>query len=470
MAMQVSFGPVPPGNHVPGVVRAVLDRLESQLRYILESKGIHLVSALNPPSGLLDLFVTTLGANTLEDFCYAYGPFAAKIDAGNAITMEEVEAFLTTFAAQLTWVHAAGNDAVLAAHKTRVCGRILLVLKLAANQYRPGENRAPDEPMETACKETCTKQYEFLYGEPVRPNDLPSLSVLGQMHNGIKGNFLAIPLKRLFTMNDELRGGGQAPHYQLVDPATGAYAKKEKSMRFRNSEAVLDAIKTFVLGLVFVCSIAMAPAGDWLGDAYTGIVRGVRYQFSRAGGRKWIEFWEKVARRMPNDADAIVRLEYMVRSTWTDTFANSVQLESCMLHSIRDHAGEVWAEVGVISSAKKRKADDAARNPSQHQLRKGGLGAGRDVTDLTQPGAGWTKDKNYVKAKDANGFDPRLKTYNGDSPKVCKAHNDKRDGECKYGAKCKFAHKCDVLLADGKPCLSTTHCRLGHVAELGYPS
>jgi len=80
------------------------------------------------------------------------------------------------------------------------------------------------------------------------------------------------------------------------------------------------------------------------------------------------------------------------------------------------------------------------------------------------PGGGGTSGLSpFAFAKKAKGFIPNIRTAqkNAAGKSLCKSYNDRRNGECKFGANCKFKHQCDVLV-DGKACGATDHCRLTH--------
>ena len=84
----------------------------------------------------------------------------------------------------------------------------------------------------------------------------------------------------------------------------------------------------------------------------------------------------------------------------------------------------------------------------------------RDARALGGGGDGKTP---FDFAKKAKGFIPTIRTAqkNAAGEGLCKAYNDRRNGDCKFGANCKFKHQCDVLV-NGTACGAEDHCRLTH--------
>jgi len=61
---------------------------------------------------------------------------------------------------------------------------------------------------------------------------------------------------------------------------------------------------------------------------------------------------------------------------------------------------------------------------------------------------------------------PKLAGLDAAKPRFCQYFNTGQT--CSYGANCKRAHLCDILLADKSVCCAA-HSRKGHVDALGLP-
>ena len=194
---------------------------------------------------------------------------------------------------------------------------------------------------------------------------------------------------------------------------------------------------------VFVSVMAPAPPAQWSGDPEEGVVAGKRLQLSRQGAARYIYFWrETVMRRAPDSVDKLLALERDMRKQWADPFRRFRQLQCCILDSIHNYQGVVFASLAYIP-----------RNPDDKGSR------GKDVAK------GGPKDFSKLPGFDAN--QPTAKKTS-EGKLVCKHFNI--PAGCTFGSACKFEHACDVRMPDGSACGSKQHNRLGHKAAQGTAS
>ena len=140
-------------------------------------------------------------------------------------------------------------------------------------------------------------------------------------------------------------------------------------------------------------------------------------------------------------------LEQRVRALWPDFRAEGYSLASCMYLSLDQMRGEIYSFVP----------------PQKRQHVQPSLTGGPKPLpspDHKRPGS-----ERFEKAKASFGFVEGVRTARSleDGKLICKHYNDRRNNtDCPYGARCSFAHACDVIV-DGKVCGSRDHHRLTHV-------
>ena len=130
--------------------------------------------------------------------------------------------------------------------------------------------------------------------------------------------------------------------------------------------------------------------------------------------------------------------------SWTDPFRKFTQLQSCVRLSITEFRGEIRASLV----------------PKQFSPPHRQQGGGR------QPGGG--PPQPGFAAKDFSkipGFDPEIQTVKNDAggKGICKQY---QVGKCAFGAKCRWAHVCDVMMEGNQAC-GASHTRQGHFAATG---
>ena len=91
--------------------------------------------------------------------------------------------------------------------------------------------------------------------------------------------------------------------------------------------------------------------------------------------------------------------------------------------------------------------------------RKQTPGGGKQGGGPPQPGFA-AKDFSKIP-----GFDPEIQTVKNDAggKGICKQY---QVGKCAFGAKCRWAHVCDVMMEGNQAC-GASHTRQGHFAATG---
>jgi len=447
---------------VKDAVRGVVDKLDPAMREQVVSGGLHDVSCLTDPHGLITYLVDNVEATDFDKLVYHDTRISAYVGQSAQPSGDDVKGMLEDMG--LGW-SSYGNDEHLRIHTMRVGGRFMRLVHHALQKVTLGGGEDIEEdadtPINKAERINCADEYTMIYGEEVILSSLAHGGLLGKLYRGLSSAFPSIQLKHVFSQSDLSRG----EHDRLMVFEKGGFTERRKTIRFPKVDFVMRAIRLLMNSIVFVSSTSFAEHPDWKGEAWHGVVARKRRQFSRAGAAHYIAFWDEYKHLYEAFPDRMVTMEYRVRQTWGDPFSRKVQLESCMRQSIADWRGTVESDARDAASKKRPNPTTTTNiNPikRQTQITKNGPG-----TTQAQPGS--LKSAGYDKAKGQTGFDPKLSTVPKiGNDRVCKPWNQTAGKVCNYPG-CTFKHACDVKLADGTPCGDLQHNRLGHVAAVGYP-
>ena len=421
---------------------AALNALPGGLGESVRTAGLFRIDKLNPPNGVL-LFLASLSVCTFPQLIYAYGPFAALKDPGATLPSNDVvRTWLETDAdASFSWV--AVDADVLAVHKERVVGRILMVLADArAFVQAPVTPQEDDEaPISVATKSSCERAVAAIYGAALLPSNLPMPNTLGKIWRGMTSIMFVFRLTNILAQNEN---GGEDT-YELAE---GGIRKKRKKVRISGMTDFLFRLQLLMNGFVFVGVAFAAPITEFGGDASHGLAAGKRYQFSRVDKEYYIEFWYKVAQRFEGAVEKAISFENQVRQLVPNFQAEGYSLASALRLALAEKRTEIC---GWVRPAKPTPVPPTVTSP-----RGGG--------HVQPPPSGSVGQQRFDKAKGAAGFDPNKRTgsHTADGRQICKHFNDRRNNtECPFGQNCRFEHCCDVLV-NGKCCEARDHHRLTH--------
>lgn len=446
----LSFGGVPDAE-----TESLLGKLEGEFASEFKSAGLHSVSAIDPPHGILEALVEDYGVFDSNDFLYSDSQLAACIGTSNKPSAEDVQKYLTALclvSAKFAW---NAGEPVLSAHKSRVGARVLKLTNWALSQTADS-NQADDsdDPISAASQDSCEKAWLKKYGEPILPSQLASSSVLGRIHRGINGGgaFPLIDLRKV-VKQDSTASHDSNPGYVLEGAQRGnlAVKRKERTSKVGCMSDFFEHLSVLLTSIAFCAVNSPAPTDAWSGDPRFGEVQGVRLQFSRAGKAFYMQFWRTVLRGVQDrHVDKVVQVEMAMRRTWINNFRSKVSLESCMRSSIVNETGAAKFEIEVL----RRKGDHFQPSGPASPFRPAGSGGGSGGSTTRNGGAGARQ----------LGYDTELTTAQtlADGTRVCKPYNDGR--VCAFAntpGGCRFKHVCDVVLVGGGVC-GGQHKRIEH--------
>jgi hypothetical protein len=306
----------------------------------------------------------------------------------------------------------------------------MLIVHRAIEVVRGGSAEVVEEgaPISVMVSDSCEAKYEALYGEILDASLLGNVKLLGSLSRGINTrNLPTVDLAKVFSQCEDKSTSEES----FVFDGQGNLKKKQRTSRMGSHAAFLARLNLFMSSLVFVSVMAPAPAEKWSGDPNEGVIKGKRYQLTRLGAQRYVSFWtETVMHKGAETIDKVIALEKDMRSKWVDPFRRYRSLQCCILDSIRDYQGVVFARL-------------AFQRPQPLSPKTGAKNGPKDFSKLP-------------------GFDPDQPTarVTAGGKQVCKHFNVEKG--CNFGPNCKFEHVCDVRGQNGKACGSKTHIRIGH--------
>ena len=418
-----------------------LDLFDASLRSLLIRSKVYNISAITPTSGILDTFIN-LDALSAHGVVYSTSYFATKAGEGYP-TDESMKCFMLEHGiTNFSWDNAM-NAALLAADQSRVYGRCMMVVHYCVDACRQVSvtSEVEDLPLSSAQQESCEDRYKQLYGEQVDASQLGSVMLLGKLSRGMATRSLpAIQLSAVFAQDDD-RARVEDSH---LDPSTMRITKKQKTVRIPTIPVFLEKLEILMLSYVFVSTLSLAPFPKWAGGQDEGVLKGARIQLTRQGAMPYIAYWKEQAKNPHATVDKLIGLEARVRKSWTDPFRKFTQLQSCVRLSITEFRGEIRASL-------------VPKQFSPPHRQQGG--GGKQGGGPPQPGFA-AKDFSKIP-----GFDPEIQTVKNDAggKGICKQY---QVGKCAFGAKCRWAHVCDVMMEGNQAC-GASHTRQGHFAATG---
>ena len=431
---------------------AVLAKLPPRLKHIIIGTGLHGVSALDPKDEFILQLVSDLGVMTEEDFLYVDPEFveAAAASASRHPPIAKVQAFISSMS--LSW---RNGGAQLAEDSKQLCGRFMRAYKDVYKYKDTPDGTNPEgEDMDTRTENNLSAQFKAMYGQDVVVGELASSAICNSINKQFATGFIVDDMKSMVPRSEPRRG----KEMLAFDLRSGmGKAVNTTSKGIGSVEDFHLRVHTYCYSLIYVSCGHVAPTDDWDGKACHGVVRDVRYQFSRTGAEFYEKFWLRHMNKFRSHVNELVRLESAMRSAWVNKYGTEkMSLECAMRESMSENARD------TISWSPKRDRD--WEEPPESPWRGGaGKGKGND-------NGGKGKGKGDVKGKGRDisqlpGFRVGVRPFRGsvDGKEFCMPYN--RGQQCWFAANCSKWHRCNAMKPDGSACNSTDHSFQEHPVD-----
>lgn len=433
-------------NPVTAAETAAISRFSGEVSSLLLSIGLFRIeNCFNNSDALIRFFTahSAFGAQAILHLDARVAQYALATEG--APTAADVLAYLesdlnTTF----TW-NNANNAAQLAIDKNRVAGRLMMLLIEAIRFVRRPDvtDAGDDDRLLSIQNESCAQANKRIYGFSFFPSQMPTTNILGKFYRGYStGTFPVVSVDKIFAQNEQAAN----EKYQF-DAASNTFAKKRPNARIGNPSDFMHKLEIRCNGLAFVGCVFIVDDATWSGCTAVAKVGTSYCQYTRRDSEKYLEAWRPYVSKFANNIDFLVRLEYKIMKQVPDMMADKVRLGQAQMDAFAMFRGE-------IATYQPRSNPNPNPSPRAPKAPRAGPNGGDPPKAPESP---------YAIARRNPDFNERARTAekNENGELLCKRHNDRRDGDCKYGNNCKFKHQCDVLV-DGKACGSTTHCRKTH--------
>jgi len=153
---------------VKDAVRGVVDKLDPAMREQVVSGGLHDVSCLTDPHGLITYLVDNVEATDFDKLVYHDTRIYAYVGQSAQPSGDDVKGILEDMG--LGW-SSYGNDEHLRVHAMRVGGRFLRLVHHALQKVTLGGGEDVEEdadtPINKAERINCADEYTMIYGEEV---------------------------------------------------------------------------------------------------------------------------------------------------------------------------------------------------------------------------------------------------------------------------------------------------------------
>ena len=435
-----------------------LDQMRPDLRQVLVKVGLHHVAALVPRHGLISALIKH-GITDVKEFCYMDPQFPeeAVADALGHPKSASMSAYVTGLGGDLSWVNGGQQ---LQADVRAVVGRMLRAYADAfkADRKGPVSGAGIDaDEMDSGTAESISATFRSVYGHKVLVGRLASKSICNSIHRQLSTGMVVDDLKTMIARED-VRSGRPTMETDIVSGTQQIKNVQKKGIG--DTETFLDRLNVYLDTLVFVAVVHPAPATEWRGDPEVGVMRGVRYQFTRMDADAYFKFWSKHARKFSSNISALVEMESQVRSQWVTmcgTQQKTVAVAAAESVEKHGHRAEGWKPA-------RPRDEDAHGSPWKRGKHGDGKGGGKGGAQEWQQGysGGKGKGKGAVDVSKLPGFVPGFRPFTGEfeGKRFCPFFN--RGAECWNAANCPKWHRCDVILQSGQPCNSQDHSRQGH--------
>ena len=388
------------------------------------------------------------GCTTPREVLYFDARIAQHAGATTEPSAADAISFLAADAgANLTW-NNAGDAPQLLIDQNRVAGRVLLLFSdLLSIVRQPAAADVDDDRVSLLQNQnaSCSAANLRFYGTVFSPSELPVNNILGKIYRGfVSGMIPIIPLDKIVAQNEV--SSAEKFHF---DVAAGVFAKKRSAAKISSMSDFLFRLSMRNNGMAYIGIVFTVDEAVWGGclpASKVGPHPGTCVQFTRRDGARYLECWRPYLAKFENNLEHLVRFDYKIQRLVPDMFAERVRYGSALVDAFNVMRGEI-----ATFTPRKRGGPPGLTGQTGQTGGGGGGGGGGD---------GKTP---FDFAKKAKGFIPTIRTAqkNAAGEGLCKAYNDRRNGDCKFGANCKFKHQCDVLV-NGTACGAEDHCRLTH--------
>lgn len=310
--------------------------------------------------------------------------------------------------------------------------------------------------MDARTETNLAAQYRSMYGQDVVIGDLASSSICNSINKQFGTGFVVDDMKSMIPRSEPKKG----THMLAFDLKSGAgKAMNTNSKGIGSVEDFHLRIKTYMRSLVYVSCGHVAPVDQWSGKACYGVVRDVRYQFSKGGAEFYEAFWAKHMHKFRSHLSELIGLEAAMRSQWVNKYGTEkMSLECAMREAMSENQrdtiswtpkrGREWEEppASPFSGGRGKESGGGGKGEGGKGGGKGGgggRGSGRDISQLP-------------------GFRVGIRPYKGmvDGKEFCMPFN--RGQSCWFGDACRKWHKCNATMPDGTACNSTEHSFQAH--------
>ena len=369
----------------------------------------------------------------------------------------------------VTWKRAAGpqllKDQLLVSMRVALFYKSMVKL-LKAREGGGADGADPsdvDTPIDPFSSKTFASAFLATNDRVVEHSLLAPQNVQGAIKRQFEsGVFLDISLK-LVILNKE--ASVRSAQQQMVTDLKSGNTKVVNKSAISEVKSVLDA--TFRLMAVsytrvFIGGTFFAPPASFPGADALGVVKGQRYHYCMQAHESYCALVIEVAGILySNLGEFIYRFSTLHKRTHTMCQTQAVSFAHGQRETMKDMFSFMRALQPRVVQAFQQSHVQVVKEGSPKQL--AGPGGGKRSYDEIAQLPGFIKGiRTFGGGKDC----PKLIGIEAAKPRFCQFFT--LGQTCQYGASCKRAHLCDVLLADKSVC-GAAHSRQGHVDTHGLP-
>ena len=275
------------------------------------------------------------------------------------------------------------------------------------------------------------------------------------------GVFVEVSLKMVIIFRE---ASVRQAHQMVTDIKTGNTKVVGKSA-MSDVKSIMDAVFRLLCvsyTRVFIGGTFPAAVINYPGPAMVGVVKGIRYQFCMQSHEAYCSLVMEVATILNGNLG-----EFLYRfSTFHKRIFQMIQTQQMSYaHGQLEAMKDMFA---FMRQAQPRQAQHPSPViaqpvvPGAEAKIVGGSGGKRSFDEISAL-PGFIKG---IRTFGATKECPKLAALDAAKARFCQHFNTGQI--CSYGANCKRAHLCDILLADKSVCCAA-HSRKGHVDALGLP-
>ena len=380
---------------------------------------------------------------------------------------DEVLHFLVSLG--VTWKNALGTqqikkDQLLVAMRIGLFyKKMVAVLKARESGAADGADPSDfDTPLDQFSSKTLAAAFVASNDRMVEHSMLAPQNIQGAIKRQFEsGVFVEISLKMVIIFRE---ASVRQQNQMVMDLKTGNTKVVGKSA-VSDIKSMMDAAFRLICvsyTRVFIGGTFPAPVANYPGPSAVGVVKGTRYQFCMQSHEAYCSLVMEVATILNGSLG-----EFLYRfSTLHKRIFQMVQTQQMSYaHGQQEAMKDMFA---FMRQAQQRQTQFPSSQPTQlgapgAEIKPGGGTGGKRSFEEISNLPGFIKGiKTFGAAKDC----PKLAGIDATKPRFCQYFDTGQS--CTYGANCKRAHLCDMILADKSVCCAA-HNRKGHVDALGIP-